>query len=104
MKQKQKSGRMEAVALSYQQHLHDAPKIVAKGKGKIAETIIEEAKANQVPIQEDPSLVSLLGELNLNASIPEELYKAVAEVFAFIYQTDRKVAANDNTKAGLTKR
>ncbi|XJZ28482.1 EscU/YscU/HrcU family type III secretion system export apparatus switch protein [Bacillota bacterium Lsc_1132] len=104
MNAKQKPGRMEAVALTYQQHLHDAPKVVAKGKGKTAEAIIEKAKQNQVPIQEDPSLVQLLSELDLNQSIPEELYQAVAEVFAFIYQTDRKAAAEeDRRKADLAQ-
>lgn len=103
MTRKQTSRRLEAVALSYQQHAQDAPKVVAKGKGKIAETIIEQAKRNQVPIQEDPSLVGLLAELNLNQSIPEELYQAVAEVFAFIYKSDKQAAEEDQQKAS-TKR
>ena len=68
----------------------DAPKVIAKGKGKIAENIIEKARENNIPIQEDPSLVEILGQLNLNDSIPEELYKAVSEVFAYIYQIDRE--------------
>ena len=67
-----------------------APKVVAKGKGKIAENILEKAKENNIPIQEDPSLVEILGQLNVNESIPEELYKAVSEVFAYIYQIDRE--------------
>ncbi|MGG5252965.1 EscU/YscU/HrcU family type III secretion system export apparatus switch protein [Neobacillus sp. SM06] len=102
MSEKRKSKRLEAVALSYQQHVHDAPKVIAKGKGKMAETIIEKAKQNQIPIQEDPSLVQLLAELNLNQSIPEELYQAVAEIFAFIYQTDRKAATADQKKDDRT--
>jgi len=63
---------------------------VAKGKGKIAENILKKAKEHAVPIQEDPSLVEILGQLNINDSIPEELYKAVSEVFAYIYQVDRE--------------
>ncbi|MBE1553479.1 EscU/YscU/HrcU family type III secretion system export apparatus switch protein [Sporosarcina limicola] len=82
--------RKEAVALSYEPNLAEAPKVVAKGKGKIAENILEKARANDVPIQEDPSLVEILGQLNLNESIPDELYKAVSEVFAYIYQLDRE--------------
>lgn len=82
--------RKEAVALSYDPNSTTAPKVVAKGKGKIAENILEKAKENGVPIQEDPSLVEILGQLNLNDSIPEELYKAVSEVFAYIYQLDRQ--------------
>ena len=82
--------RKEAVALTYNPDVGDAPKVTAKGKGKIAENIIEKARENNIPIQEDPSLVGILGQLNLNDSIPEELYKAVSEVFAYIYQVDRE--------------
>lgn len=88
-----KSGRhvrKEAVALSYDPSARSAPKVVAKGKGKIAENILEKAKENDIPIQEDPSLIEILGQLNIDESIPEELYKAVSEVFAYIYHVDRE--------------
>ena len=88
MTEKQIEQRRAAVALSYDEKSAAAPVIVAKGKGLIAEKIIAEAKEHQVPIQEDPTLVELLGKLNINEKIPEELYQAVAEVFAFIYRTD----------------
>jgi len=81
--------RKEAVALTYKPDAENAPVILAKGKGKIAENILQKALENHVPIQEDPSLVSLLGQLDINESIPEELYQAVAEVFAFIYRVDQ---------------
>nr|WP_295973868.1 EscU/YscU/HrcU family type III secretion system export apparatus switch protein [uncultured Bacillus sp.] len=89
--------RKAAVALSYNEQAATAPAVVAKGKGLIAEKIIAQAKEHQVPIQEDPSLVELLGKLNINEKIPEELYLAVAEVFSFIYRTDRE-AINLNKK------
>ena len=82
--------RKEAIALSYKPTETSGPKVLAKGKGKIAENILEQATLNDVPIYEDPNLVQLLGQLDLNESIPEELYQAVAEVFAFIYHLDRK--------------
>lgn len=82
--------RKEAVALTYQPEKSDAPKVIAKGKGKIAENILETAAENGIPIQEDPSLVELLGKLDINESIPEELYQAVAEVFAFVYRLDKE--------------
>ena len=82
--------RKEAVAFLMIRTRLDAPKVVAKGKGKIAENILEKAKEHDIPIQEDPSLVEILGQLNFNESIPEELYKAVSEVFAYIYQVDRE--------------
>ncbi|MFC0524123.1 EscU/YscU/HrcU family type III secretion system export apparatus switch protein [Pontibacillus salicampi] len=84
------SKRQQAVALQYDYDQHDAPKVVASGKGLTAETIIEKAKEHQVPVQEDPTLVHLLGQLDINESIPEELYQAVAEVFAFVYQLDKQ--------------
>lgn len=82
--------RREAVALNYDAEAEQAPKVVAKGKGDVATNIIEKAKDNAVPIQEDPTLVNLLGELDINETIPEELYQAVAEVFAFVYNIDKQ--------------
>lgn len=87
--------RKEAVALKYQPDF-DAPRVVAKGKGKIAENMIDCAKKYQVPIKEDPSLVNLLSQLKLNESIPEELFQVVAEVFTFIYKTDNLVKQGKN--------
>ncbi|SDQ61061.1 flagellar biosynthesis protein [Virgibacillus salinus] len=84
--------RNKAAALRYDQDHEHAPKVTATGKGLIAESIIEKAKENNVPVQEDSSLVELLAELNINETIPEELYQAVAEVFAFVYKTDQNVA------------
>ncbi|MEI4768593.1 EscU/YscU/HrcU family type III secretion system export apparatus switch protein [Psychrobacillus sp. FJAT-51614] len=86
----EKHVRKEAVALGYKPGIIDAPTILAKGKGKIAENILMRAKEHNVPIQEDRSLVELLGQLDINQSIPEELYQAVAEVFAFIYRIDQE--------------
>lgn len=80
--------RKEAVALRYQAGKDDAPKVVAKGSDQTAERIIEAAKAAGVPVQEDETLVSLLAQLDLNQVIPPDLYQAVAEVFAFLYQLD----------------
>jgi flagellar biosynthesis protein len=67
------------------------PAVLAKGKGMAAERILEKAKEHGVPIHNDPALAELLGQLELNEVIPEQLYRAVAEVFAFIYQLDRKM-------------
>ncbi|AMA61878.1 flhB HrpN YscU SpaS family protein [Kurthia sp. 11kri321] len=84
-----KENRKEAVALSFNSEQSEAPKVIAKGKGLVADSILNKAQESGVPIQEDPNLVQLLGQLNLNESIPEELYQAVAEVFAFIYKLDQ---------------
>lgn len=84
--------RKEAVALTFDANTAAAPKVIAKGKGVLADNILQRAKENDIPIQEDKTLVQLLGQLDLNESIPEELYQGVAEVFAFIYQLDREHA------------
>lgn len=80
----------KAIAMQYDDEKYHAPKLTAAGKGMVADNIIKKAKENNVPILEDASLVELLAELNINEVIPEELYEAVAEVFAFIYQVDKQ--------------
>ncbi|MDG5470273.1 EscU/YscU/HrcU family type III secretion system export apparatus switch protein [Jeotgalibacillus sp. ET6] len=89
MKKKPVYKRKQAVALTYNQELSAAPVVTGKGKGLTAENIIEKAREHNVPIQEDPALVELLSQLEVNESIPDDLYQAVAEVFAFIYRLDQ---------------
>lgn len=86
----EKNIRKEAIALTYKPGQYNSPTVLAKGKGKIAENILARANEHEVPIYEDPNLVQLLGQLDLNESIPEELYQAVSEVFAFIYRLDQQ--------------
>ncbi|MEH6937429.1 EscU/YscU/HrcU family type III secretion system export apparatus switch protein [Bacillus sp. JJ664] len=83
--------RKEAIALKYNTELDSAPKVVAKGKGVIADEILSKAKEFGVPIQEDPSLVEVLSQLEINQTIPEDLYSVVAELFAFIYRADQQL-------------
>ena len=83
--------RRAAAALRYRQGDDAAPRLVAKGMGKIAEKIIETAREAGIPIHEDPDLVALLMTLNIDAMIPPELYVAVAEVLAFIYRMNNKM-------------
>ncbi|MBM7571806.1 EscU/YscU/HrcU family type III secretion system export apparatus switch protein [Aquibacillus albus] len=82
--------KKKAVALKYDQKQDASPKVMANGKGFVADNIINQALENNVPIQEDSTLVELLSQLNIKENIPEELYQAVAEVFAYIYQTDKQ--------------
>lgn len=81
--------RKQAVALKYQAGTIDAPKVVAKGKGYVAENMLKTAKEHQIPVQEDPSLVEVLGKLDLDQQIPPELYQVVAEILAFVYRMDK---------------
>jgi flagellar biosynthesis protein len=80
----------KAVALRYERYKDTAPKVIAKGKGIIAERIIEVAKQHGVYLKEDPTLVEVLSGLELYEEIPEELYKVVAEIFVLIYQAKQK--------------
>jgi len=82
--------RKKAVALKYDATKSSAPEVTASGAGAVAEKIIKEAEQHEVPIMEDLSLTELLSELNINEVIPDELYQAVAEVFAFIYRADQE--------------
>ncbi|MBG9450275.1 type III secretion exporter [Cytobacillus firmus] len=98
MKKERVAQRKEAVALTYDSESHGAPRVSAKGEGLTAENILEKAKEHGIPVQEDPALVELLGKLNINEGIPEELYQAVAEVFAFIYRADQEAGKRENSK------
>ena len=80
----------KAAALKYRHGTDPAPKLVAKGKGKFAEKIIEIARKNNVPIQEDEDLVEFLSTLDLYQEIPADLYRAVAEILAFVYRLSKK--------------
>ncbi|OCS91486.1 EscU/YscU/HrcU family type III secretion system export apparatus switch protein [Caryophanon latum] len=90
MNEEQRYVRKQAVALKYDPSVSSGPIVAAKGKGKIAEEILLKATEANVPIYEDKGLVEILGQLDMNTAIPEELYQAVAEVFAFIYRLDQQ--------------
>jgi flagellar biosynthesis protein len=87
---KKKKKRVQAAALKYRPDENSSPKMVAKGKGQVAERIIEVAKECGVPIHEDSELVEVLSALEINEEIPPDLYQAVAEVMAFIYRLQMK--------------
>ena len=82
--------RKKAAALSYNQYMDRAPKVVAKGQGLIAEKIIELAKKHNIPIVEDPLLVDSLIKIDLYEEIPPHLYEAVAQIVAFILRYSEK--------------
>jgi len=73
------------VALQYQPKLDNAPKVIAKGKGQVAERIIEIAREHNIYIQNDPDLIEVLSQLDLNQEIPPDLYIVIAELLAFVY-------------------
>ncbi len=78
-----------AVALHYDRK--GAPRVVAKGKGTIGAKIVEIAKAHDIPIEENEVLAGALSKVELGEEIPEELYKAVAEVLIFVLRLSGRV-------------
>lgn len=80
-----------AVALDYEAGTTTAPVVVAKGRGAIAEKILEIAKENGITIEANPMLVEALSGVELNEQIPRELYAAVAEVIGFVLRSRRKL-------------
>lgn len=79
----------KAVALKYTPGESLAPVVVAKGSGRIAETILAKAQEHGVPVQEDAALVEVLSKLDLDEQIPGELYQLVAEVLTYVYRMDK---------------
>ncbi|WP_214881585.1 MULTISPECIES: EscU/YscU/HrcU family type III secretion system export apparatus switch protein [unclassified Exiguobacterium] len=78
----------KAMALTYEQSM-DAPHVVAKGTGIVAERMLEIALENGIPVHEDPALLSLLSALNIEDQIPEDVYQVIAELFVFLYQMEQ---------------
>ena len=83
------SRRQLAVALSYDFERSAAPQVVAKGWGLMADEIRRLAEFHGVPVKRDDDLAHALGGLEVGALIPPELYRAVAEVLAFLYRTNQ---------------
>ena len=81
----------KAVALRYERSKEDAPRVVAKGRGHVAESILAIAREHHVPLVADRNLVEVLEALDINLEIPPELYRAVAEVLAFVYRLNGKI-------------
>ena len=97
MSERKKRGTMEknfetkpkqAIALEYDP-AEDAPKVIASGRGLLAERILEKAKEANVPIHKDTKLANTLSRLEIGEMIPPELYEVVAEILIFVDAMDR---------------
>ncbi len=87
MTQRRDEHLKHAVALAYTQ-TDAAPRVIAKGRGVLAEQIIARARENGVYVHESPELVSLLMQVDLDQRIPPQLYVAVAELLAWLYRLE----------------
>ena len=93
MKEKKEKPK-QAIALAYNPD-EDAPKVIATGKGELAERIIEKAKEATVPVHRDDSLADTLSRLEIGDMIPPELYEVVAEILVFVDAMDKIKAKMD---------
>ena len=81
----------KAVALKYDRSNDRAPRVMAKGRGEIAKKIIDIAQENNITIYEDTNLIQVLEALDVETEIPPALYRAVAEVLAFVYRLNKSI-------------
>jgi flagellar biosynthesis protein len=81
--------RRAAVALKYDAATENAPRVIAKGRGLVAEKIMALARQQGIPMREDPDLVQMLTQIDLDQAIPPSLYKVVAELLAFVYRLNQ---------------
>ena len=81
--------KKRAVALKYRPMADSAPKVTAMGKGEVAERIIAIAREHDIHIHDDPDLVEVLSQLDLNEEIPPCAYAVVAELLSFVYGVNR---------------
>lgn len=91
-----KKDTKKAVALKYDRKTASAPKVIAKGQGKVAQKIIELAKKHDIPIKDDPDLIEVLASLEIDEEIPSQIYVAVAELLAFVYSINSKRYSNQD--------
>jgi flagellar biosynthesis protein len=80
----------KAAALKYDKGSSNAPKVIASGKGSIAQSIIQKAKEFDVPIFANEALVNSLVDLEIDHEIPHELYQGVVEVFIWLMKNEQK--------------
>ncbi len=90
----------KATALKYDETKDNAPKAMAQGSGVTANNIIKIAEENGIPIKKDEDLVNMLSQIELNQEIPVELYKAVSEIFSFVYDISKD---KDNNEEKIIK-
>lgn len=95
------AGRNAAVALSYDE-ADGAPRVVAKGYGQLADTIVRTAEENGLYVHESRELVGLLMQVDLDAHIPPQLYVAVAELLAWLYRLESREIPADATPPDLS--
>lgn len=80
----------KAVALGFNEKVDHAPKVLASGRGVVAEQIVQIARDNNIPMHRDVNLVEVLSVLEIDEYIPIEVYSVVAKIFTYIYEQEQK--------------
>lgn len=86
----------KAAALAYNQAIHNAPKVVASGKGAMAQSIISKAQEFGIPLFQNQVLVDSLLKFDVNEEISSELYSALVEVFIWLHQCEKKAQLSED--------
>ena len=94
----EKAERQIAIALEYDRAKNPAPKIIASGKGAIAEQILNIAFANGIKVREDAELAEILSLLEIDSLIPLEAFAAVAEILAYVYRENALASQREQVK------
>lgn len=97
--EEERIAEQKAVALKYDMKQDAAPRVTAKGKGHVAEHILATAQKNSIPVYQNKTLVNMLMALEIDREIPPELYKAIAEVMAYVYKMDKEKERENAARA-----
>jgi flagellar biosynthesis protein len=95
MKKNHSRRAKSAVSLRYDSLTSKAPKVTAKGKGQVAENIIALAHEHNIPVQQDPDLIEVLSQVDVDQEIPPAVYQVVAELLAFVYKMNNDYQSSD---------
>ncbi|HZS00130.1 MAG TPA: EscU/YscU/HrcU family type III secretion system export apparatus switch protein [Chloroflexota bacterium] len=96
--------RKQAVALAYDPLADAAPRVTASGQGLVAEEIVQRARDAGVPVKADAALASGLAALQVGSAIPPELWRAVAEVLAYVYRLESRLVEGSPGRRGQEER
>ena len=77
---------LTAAALGYDRGVDSSPRLLARGRGNVAERLLRRAREHRIPIEKDPDLLQCLDSLEIGHEIPVEAYQAVAQILAFLYR------------------
>ena len=97
------SSKLQAIAIKYDEDKKSAPKIIASGRGKIAESILDIAEENNIPFYEDEILARILSKLDLDTEIQKELFTVFAEILAHVYHLEQMASKRSKVRERFSR-